>query len=326
MYNYCNFISHQITPEGMVYSKNMARVDIDVEKFVLKEIKKALRKSKYYEFKNIPGENNIFQDLSIEMLKDCNSDYFVNSTQLLAAELSSMVGDDEIVDVIFAKYTIRKEEGFAVLFLEHNPQMRSVAEYKEDNVEVVFRVNENVLKSRSGCVKAAIVYRDIEGIKLKIMDLDVDKNKVKLEDSNFINGFVKAEPIKDDAYMSELFYKETEKYFNKVERVKPDEKMNILLGLTYEIKENSGKEFSIEDFAQVYLPSGTEKDYLTYLREKGVEDYFTLTIKNKTDRQLKTYGVNVKVDAALLDDPNKVKIVKNGNSYDLVIRNIEYLY
>ncbi len=198
------------------------------------------------------------------------------------------------------------------------------------------------------------------------MDLDVDKNKVKLEDSNFINGFVKAEPIKDDAYMSELFYKETEKYFNEVERVKPDEKMNILLGLTYEIKENSGKEFSIEDFAQIYLPPGTEEDYLNYLREKGVSDYFYLKItyeikensgkefsiedfaqiylppgteedylnylrekgvsdyfylkiKNRIDRQLKVRGANVKVDAALLDDPNKVRIVKRGNEYDLVI-------
>lgn len=319
------FITHQITPEGMVYSKNIANVNEDTEKFIARELKKALRKAKQYEFKNIE-ENNIFQDLSIELLKDCDYSYFVNSTQLLAAELSSIVGEEDIVDVIFTKYTLRKEEGFAVMLMEHSPQMASTAEYREENVEVVLRINENVLKSRSGCVKAAIVYRDIEGIKLKIMDLDVDKNKVKLEDSNFINGFVKAEPVKDDAYMSELFYKETEKYFNVADRVKPDEKMNILLGLTYEIKENSGKEFSIEDFAQVYLPPGTEKDYLTYLREKGVSDYFYLKIKNRIDRQLKVRGANVKVDAALLDDPNKVRIVKNGNSYDLVIRNIEYLY
>lgn len=319
------FITHQITPEGMIYSKGLAVNNEDAQKFVTKEVKRVLRKSKMYNFKETE-ENNIFADLSREILKDCNYDYFVNSTQLLAAELCSVVGTEDYVDVVCVKFWDRKIEGFIVLLIDHTPQIRSVAEYKGENVEVMLRLNENVLKNRSGCTKAAIVYKNADELYLKVMDLDIDKNKVKLEDSNFINGFVKAEPIKDDAYMSELFYKETEKYFNVADRVKPDEKMNILLGLTYEIKENSGKEFSIEDFAQIYLPPGTEKDYLSYLREKGVNDYFILKIKNRIDRQLKVRGANVKVDAALLDDPNKVRVVKNGNSYDLVIRNIEYLY
>ena len=322
----CIFLSHQITPEGMIYSKNLARINEESEKFILKEINKAIKKSKNYEFKNVVGENNIFQELSVEILKDCNSDYFVNSTQLLAAELSSMVDDNEIVDVIFAKYTIRKEDGFAVLFMEHNPQMASSAEWKNDNIEVVFRLNENVLKNRNGCLKAAIVYKDIDGIKLKIMDKEVDKNKIKLEDSKFIKDFVKAELIKDDAYMSELFYRETEKYFNEMGKVEPNDKMNILLGLTYESKENNGKEFSIQEFAQIYVPLEQEREYISYLKEKGIDDYFILTIKTKMDRQLKVRGANVKVNAELLEDPNKVKIVKNGNSYDLVIKNIDYLY
>ena len=45
------FITHQITPEGMIYSKGLAVNNEDAQKFVTKEVKKALRKSKMYNFK-----------------------------------------------------------------------------------------------------------------------------------------------------------------------------------------------------------------------------------------------------------------------------------
>lgn len=320
-----NYLTHRIDRDIITYSVGVSRIDAEVEDFIKKNIRKNLKKSKKYTFKK-DVENNMFKDFGTEILKTNDYNCTKEMSKILTAEVSSMIEED-VADVIFAKFEDKNITGFAMLIMEHSKQMCSSAEVNDAGVEVILRMNENILKSRGMCKKAAFIYsysNDEEPI-LQILDTDVEKNKIAADKSKFITDFIKADELKDDLYMSKIFKLETEKFVNEIEKLDLDKKAEVLLGLTYDA--NNIEDFSVREFASIYIPVDIRNEYLDYiLEEKGIKNDFKLITKGRKERKLKTRGVDLSINADILNDSSKIKVIKNGDKYDIVLKNIEYLY
>lgn len=300
------------------------RISQGVDKFLQGSIKKAkkddfLRKAK---FKNY--EYNMIRKICDEIIHDEKT--FIENSKEIATHLFEIMKQStyiESCDLAICLFTEKDERYVAIIKLDYKRIYNHSVEFKDDKFNIQMIENTTSISETFKPKQCAIV--GVSGLNdeydLMVIDIDAEKNHEK---SVFIEDFIDAKRIIDDTYKTIRFINQVTLWINNYFK-DTQEKRDAFNLLAYVMLNTSS--IDINEFSERLLKNDKEakENFIEDMKRNSI-DNFNINHK-RVEKKLKNISIdlmNFKMKCRLDDFNNKnlIQIVKEGESYNLVIKNI----
>ena len=303
------------------------KISLQVDKFLQRTIKKVLKEDSLRKAKFLDCDNNEIKKITDEILY--NEKTFLENSKEIAAYLFDIMKETEQIescDLIISLITIKDEKIIAIIKVDYKKIYNHKIDFKDDKFDIQMIENEIGISETFRAKQCALI--GVNGLNdeydLRVIDIEAEKENVK---SLFIEEFIKAKNIIDDTYKTMKFISITSSwinsYFNNLaSRV---ENFNFL---SYIMLNTSS--IDIEDFSEKLLGNDKEakESYIEQLESKDITNFnIDKKIAEKRFKNINLKGIfKFKCGLEEFNNPHILKIVEDGDKYNLVIKDVGALF
>ncbi|MCR1851107.1 nucleoid-associated protein [Paeniclostridium sordellii] len=303
------------------------KISLQVDKFLQRTIKKVLKEDSLRKAKFLDCKDNEIKKITDEILY--NEKTFLENSKEIAAYLFDIMKETEQIescDLIISLITIKDEKIIAIIKVDYKKIYNHKIDFKDDKFDIQMIENEIGISETFRAKQCALI--GVNGLNdeydLRVIDIESEKENVK---SLFIEEFIKAKNIIDDTYKTMKFISITSSwinsYFNNLaSRV---ENFNFL---SYIMLNTSS--IDIEDFSKKLLGNDKEakESFIEQLESKDITNFnIDKKIAEKRFKNINLKGIfKFKCGLEEFNNPHVLKIVEDGDKYNLVIKNVGALF
>lgn len=303
------------------------KISLQVDKFLQRTIKKVLKEDSLRKAKFLDCKDNEIKKITDEILY--NEKTFLENSKEIAAYLFDIMKEMEQIescDLIISLITIKDEKFIAIIKVDYKKIYNHKIDFKDDKFDIQMIENEIGISETFRAKQCALI--GVNGLNdeydLRVIDIEAEKENVK---SLFIEEFIKAKNIIDDTYKTMKFISITSSwinsYFNNLaSRV---ENFNFL---SYIMLNTSS--IDIEDFSEKLLGNDKEakESYIEQLESKDITNFnIDKKIAEKRFKNINLKGIfKFKCGLEEFNNPHILKIVEDGDKYNLVIKDVGALF
>ena len=300
------------------------KINQEVDKFFKKTIKKVS--------KDDDLRKAIFNNYNENIVKNCceqiiyNDETFVENSKEIASYLFEIMKINQEIDscdLAVCLYSDKDEKNVAILKLDYKKLYTHTIEYVDDKFNIQMVSNKVGISETANQKQCAIV--GVSGINDEYHFVLVDKDfEKKGLESKFLSEFLCATKIDDDKYKTKVFKNTTENWITNALSKDMKQAEDVRGMLNYSLKEKNDLE--VNKFIKDAINDEDLRDsFKEHLKEKGIEDTFSIEKKLK-NRSIKTdTGFDKKSNYTNFEDNMKYSIRKNENgTFDILIKNITF--
>lgn len=303
------------------------KISLQVDKFLQRTIKKVLKEDSLRKAKFLDCKDNEIKKITDGILY--NEKTFLENSKEIAAYLFDIMKETEQIescDLIISLITIKDEKFIAIIKVDYKKIYNHKIDFKDDKFDIQMIENEIGISETFRAKQCALI--GVNGLNdeydLRVIDIEAEKENVK---SLFIEEFIKAKNIIDDTYKTMKFISITSSwinsYFNNLaSRV---ENFNFL---SYIMLNTSS--IDIEDFTEKLLGNDKEakESYIEQLESKDITNFnIDKKIAEKRFKNINLKGIfKFKCGLEEFNNPHILKIVEDGDKYNLVIKDVGALF
>lgn len=303
------------------------KISLQVDKFLQRTIKKVLKEDSLRKAKFLDCKDNEIKKITDEILY--NEKTFLENSKEIAAYLFDIMKETEQIescDLIISLITIKDEKFIAIIKVDYKKIYNHKIDFKDDKFDIQMIENEIGISETFRAKQCALI--GVNGLNdeydLRVIDIEAEKENVK---SLFIEEFIKAKNIIDDTYKTMKFISITSSwinsYFNNLaSRV---ENFNFL---SYIMLNTSS--IDIEDFSEKLLGNDKEakESFIEQLESKDITNFnIDKKIAEKRFKNINLKGIfKFKCGLEEFNNPHILKIVEDGDKYNLVIKDVGALF
>lgn len=323
------YVIHVLDKEsGVILNDFEGTFNMNIEKFIQKQVKKIMkhelvRKAKFFDY-----ENNIIRQCADNITDNYRKDFLSTSKEIASYFYEVMNNADEIesCDLLVAIIGLKDREYVAILRLDYKTLHNHKIELKEDKFNIQIIENEIAIQNTSIKQAALISVNSLEIEDMYILDIEAEKAG---EVGVFTNKFLNAEKIEDEAYKTREFIRLSNHWINNsvpdvidAERIR--EVRNYIL--------INNDVMDLETFSNEALDFEQDEQFTRFCKEQEMDKDFTIDktvvekkLKKRTIKTLNGFQISGRLED--FEDRMKFRIERNANgSCDLIIKNVDYIY
>lgn len=303
------------------------KISLQVDKFLQRTIKKVLKEDSLRKAKFLDCENNEIKKITDEILY--NEKTFLENSKEIAAYLFDIMKETEQIescDLIISLITIKDEKIIAIIKVDYKKIYNHKIDFKDDKFDIQMIENEIGISETFRAKQCALI--GVNGLNdeydLRVIDIEAEKENVK---SLFIEEFIKAKNIIDDTYKTMKFISITSSWINSYFNNLASRVENFNL-LSYIMINTSA--IDIQDFSEKLLGNDKEakESYIEQLESKDITNFnIDKKIAEKRFKNINLKGIfKFKCGLEEFNNPHILKIVEDGDKYNLVIKDVGALF
>lgn len=303
------------------------KISLQVDKFLQRTIKKVLKEDSLRKAKFLDCENNEIKKITDEILY--NEKTFLENSKEIAAYLFDIMKETEQIescDLIISLITIKDEKIIAIIKVDYKKIYNHKIDFKDDKFDIQMIENEIGISETFRAKQCALI--GVNGLNdeydLRVIDIEAEKENVK---SLFIEEFIKAKNIIDDTYKTMKFISITSSWINSYFNNLASRVENFNL-LSYIMLNTSA--IDIQDFSEKLLGNDKEakESYIEQLESKDITNFnIDKKIAEKRFKNINLKGIfKFKCGLEEFNNPHILKIVEDGDKYNLVIKDVGALF
>lgn len=303
------------------------KISLQVDKFLQRTIKKVLKEDSLRKAKFLDCKDNEIKKITDEILY--NEKTFLENSKEIAAYLFDIMKETEQIescDLIISLITIKDEKIIAIIKVDYKKIYNHKIDFKDDKFDIQMIENEIGISETFRAKQCALI--GVNGLNdeydLRVIDIEAEKENVK---SLFIEEFIKAKNIIDDTYKTMKFISITSSWINSYFNNLASRVENFNL-LSYIMLNTSS--IDIEDFSEKLLGNDKEakESFIEQLESKDITNFnIDKKIAEKRFRNINLKGIfKFKCGLEEFNNPHILKIVEDGDKYNLVIKDVGALF
>lgn len=303
------------------------KISLQVDKFLQRTIKKVLKEDSLRKAKFLDCKDNEIKKITDEILY--NEKTFLENSKEIAAYLFDIMKETEQIescDLIISLITIKDEKIIAIIKVDYKKIYNHKIDFKDDKFDIQMIENEIGISETFRAKQCALI--GVNGLNdeydLRVIDIEAEKENVK---SLFIEEFIKAKNIIDDTYKTMKFISITSSWINSYFNNLASRVENFNL-LSYIMLNTSS--IDIEDFSEKLLGNDKEakEGYIEQLESKDINNFnIDKKIAEKRFKNINLKGIfKFKCGLEEFNNPHILKIVEDGDKYNLVIKDVGALF
>lgn len=303
------------------------KISLQVDKFLQRTIKKVLKEDSLRKAKFLDCKDNEIKKITDEILY--NEKTFLENSKEIAAYLFDIMKETEQIescDLIISLITIKDEKFIAIIKVDYKKIYNHKIDFKDDKFDIQMIENEIGISETFRAKQCALI--GVNGLNdeydLRVIDIESEKENVK---SLFIEEFIKAKNIIDDTYKTMKFISITSSWINSYFNNLASRVENFNL-LSYIMLNTSA--IDIQDFSEKLLGNDKEakESYIEQLESKDITNFnIDKKIAEKRFKNINLKGIfKFKCGLEEFNNPHILKIVEDGDKYNLVIKDVGALF
>ena len=326
------YVIHVLDKEGLMLNEYEGAFNLELEKMIIKQIKKIVKSDFIRKAKFNTPEKNIVKNCCENILTiEKSNDAFLENTKIIASylyEKMEQIDRVESCDLLIASIMERDQKYVAILKLDYKTLHNHKIELIDEKFNIQMVENEIAINSTSCVTQAAIIGINNlldEEYNLRVYDVEAEK---KNSYSNFMLRFLDITKVKDHKVQTINFEKYVKEWINnhvpdmQVAQEIRDIRDHMLL---------NNDVLDINKFIDTALANyNLNESFEDFCCEKEIYEDFNIAkkyIEKKLKKRTIKTDIGFDITGYLYDfyDPMKFKIVKNSNgSYDIVLKNVLY--
>lgn len=326
------YVIHVLDKEGLMLNEYEGAFNLELEKMIIKQIKKIVKSDFIRKAKFNTPEKNIVKNCCENILTiEKSNDAFLENTKIIASylyEKMEQIDRVESCDLLIASIMERDQKYVAILKLDYKTLHNHKIELIDEKFNIQMVENEIAINSTSCVTQAAIIGINNlldEEYNLRVYDVEAEK---KNSYSNFMLRFLDITKVKDHKVQTINFEKYVKEWINnyvpdiQVAQEIRDIRDHMLL---------NNDVLDINKFIDTALTDyNLNESFEDFCCEKEIYEDFNIAkkyIEKKLKKRTIKTDIGFDITGCLDDfyDPIKFKIVKNAaGSYDIVLKNVLY--
>lgn len=326
------YVIHVLDKEGLMLNEYEGAFNLELEKMIIKQIKKIVKSDFIRKAKFNTPEKNIVKNCCENILTiEKSNDAFLENTKIIASylyEKMEQIDRVESCDLLIASIMERDQKYVAILKLDYKTLHNHKIELIDEKFNIQMVENEIAINSTSCVTQAAIIGINNlldEEYNLRVYDVEAEK---KNSYSNFMLRFLDITKVKDHKVQTINFEKYVKEWINnhvpdmQVAQEIRDIRDHMLL---------NNDVLDINKFIDTALANyNLNESFEDFCCEKEIYEDFNIAkkyIEKKLKKRTIKTDIGFDITGYLYDfyDSMKFKIVKNSNgSYDIVLKNVLY--
>ena len=303
------------------------KISLQVDKFLQRTIKKVLKEDSLRKAKFLDCKDNEIKKITDEILY--NEKTFLENSKEIAAYLFDIMKKTEQIescDLIISLITIKDEKFIAIIKVDYKKIYNHKIDFKDDKFDIQMIENEIGISETFRAKQCALI--GVNGLNdeydLRVIDIEAEKENLK---SLFIEEFIKAKTIIDDTYKTMKFISTASSWINSYFNNLPSryEHFNFL---SYVMLNTSA--IDIQDFSDKFLGNDKEakENFIEQLESKDITNFnIDKKIAEKRFKNINLKGIfKFKCGLEEFNNPHILKIVEDGDKYNLVIKDVGALF
>lgn len=326
------YVIHVLDKEGLMLNEYEGAFNLELEKMIIKQIKKIVKSDFIRKAKFNTPEKNIVKNCCENILTiEKSNDAFLENTKIIASylyEKMEQIDRVESCDLLIASIMERDQKYVAILKLDYKTLHNHKIELIDEKFNIQMVENEIAINSTSCVTQAAIIGINNlldEEYNLRVYDVEAEK---KNSYSNFMLRFLDIKKVKDHKVQTINFEKYVKEWINSHV---PD------MGVSHEIRDIRDHMLLHNDVLDInkFIETGLSdynlnESFEDFCYEKEIYEDFNID-KKYIERKLKKRtiktdtGFNITGDLYDFHDKMKFEIVKNSNgTYNIILKNVLY--
>lgn len=312
---------------GIVLNDYEGNFNLNIDKFIQKQVKKVmkndlLRKAKFNDY-----ENNLVRNCCDSIMNDKNT--FLRGSKEIASYLYDSIEKNnlESCDLLIASVLIKDQSYVAILKLDYKKLHNHKIDFEDDKFNIQMIENEIAIQNTSIKQAALIAVNTLETV-YDLFVLDIDTEKIG-DSSLFTREFLNVEKIEDEAYLTREFIRLTNMWINNAVKdlIEAEEIRSVRNDM---LKHNNVMD--LKKFSEEVLNSEFDKTFKRFCECYNCDKDFTIDhtvvdkkLKKRKIKTLSGFEISGRLDD--FEDRMKFKIERNSDgTCNLIIKNIDYLY
>ena len=315
------------TQSGIILNDFEGKYDMNIDRFIQKQVKKIMKHDLLRKAKFLDYENNIIRNCADSIVDDKKN--FLSSSKEITSyfyEVMTDASEVESCDLLIASILIKDREYIAILRLDYKILHNHSIEFKDDKFNIQMIENEIAIQNTSIKQAAIVAVNSLETEDLYVLDVDAEKIS---ETGTFTKKFLNAEKIEDKTYLTKEFIRLTDIWINNgVPDIVDAEQIREVRN--YMLRNNSV--IDLKKFSEEALDYEQDEQFTRFCESYDCNKDFTIDKKvverKLAKRAIKTLsGFQISARLEDFEDRMKFKIERNANgSYDVILKNVDYFY